>query len=183
MTCRLSRVVRDIPSDYVVEGNRLSNLREEVQRKLAASGRRCRCIRCREVGDQPVEIETLQPRVTLIHTGAGLEHFIAAETPEGQLAGFLRLLMPNDQVERPLELEGCAIIREVHVYGPALRIGASSTGEAQHLGVGSRLLAAAEETTRRNGRHTLAVIAALGTRDYYRRRGFELQELYMHKRL
>ena len=183
VTCRLSRIVRDIPSDYVVEGNRLSNLREEVQGRLAASGRRCRCIRCREVGDQPVEIETLQLRVTLIHTGAGLEHFIAAETPAGQLAGFLRLLVPTGQVERPLELEGCAIIREVHVYGPALRIGASSTGEAQHLGVGSQLLAAAEETTRRNGIKTLAVIAALGTRDYYRRRGFRLQELYMHKRL
>ena len=63
--CRLSRVVRDIPSDYVVEGNRLSNLREAVQARLAASGRSCRCIRCREVGDHVVEVDALQFRVTL----------------------------------------------------------------------------------------------------------------------
>lgn len=181
--CRLSRVVRDIPSDYVVEGNRLSNLREEVQARLAAGGRKCRCIRCREVGDQAVEVDALQFRVTVIHTGAGEEHFIAAETPAGQLAGFLRLLLPSGQVERPQELEGSAIIREVHVYGPALRIGASSGGEVQHLGLGGRLLAAAEDTARQGDWGDLAVIAALGTRDYYRRRGFELDELYMHKRL
>ena len=181
--CRLSRVVRDIPSDYVVEGNRLSNLREAVQEKLAATGRRCRCIRCREVGDQPVQVDALQLRVTRIHTGAGLEHFIAAETPAGRLAGFLRLLLPEGQVERPQELEGSAVIREVHVYGPALRIGASSSGEAQHIGLGGRLLVAAEEIARLGGLGDLAVIAALGTRDYYRRRGFELDELYMHKRL
>lgn len=182
-TCRLSRVVRDIPSDYVVEGNRLSNLREEVQAKLAVTGRRCRCIRCREVGNQVVETDALRLRVTLVHTGAGLEHFIAAETPAGELAGFLRLLAPIGQGERPRELEGRAVIREVHVYGPALRIGALSMGEAQHSGLGSRLLAAAEEITRRHGMDRLAVIAALGTRDYYRRRGFQLDELYMHKRL
>jgi elongator complex protein 3 len=182
-TCRLSRVVRDIPSDYVVEGNRLSNLREEVQAKLAGTGRECRCIRCREVGDQSVDIAALQLRVTLIHTGAGLEHFIAAETPAGRLAGFLRLLVPNGEGERPFELEGCAVIREVHVYGPALGIGATSMGEVQHSGLGSRLLTAAEEITRGHGIDRLAVIAALGTRDYYRRRGFELEKLYMHKRL
>ena len=88
--CRLSRS-RDIPSDYVVEGNRLSNLREAVQARLAASGRSCRCIRCRErLATTWVEVDTLQFRVNLIDTGAGEEHFIAAETPAGQLAGFLR---------------------------------------------------------------------------------------------
>jgi elongator complex protein 3 len=49
--------------------------------------------------------------------------------------------------------------------------------------LGSRLLAAAEGITRRHGIDRLAVIAALGTRDYYRRRGFQLEELYMHKQL
>ena len=130
-----------------------------------------------------MEVDALQFRVTLIHTGAGEEHFIAAETPAGQLAGFLRLLLPGGQVERPQELEGSAIIREVHVYGPALGIGAASGGEAQHLGLGGRLLAAAEDIARRDAWGDLAVIAALGTRDYYRRRGFQLDRLYMHKRL
>ena len=182
-TCRLSRIVRDIPSDYVVEGNRQSNLREAVRQRLDSSGRTCRCIRCREVGVQAVEIEQMALRVTLLETGAGQDHFIAAETAAGQLAGFLRLLLPAGECERPVEIEGSAIIREVHVYGPALQIGETSRGEAQHLGVGGKLLAAAEDIARRNGLHDLAVIAALGTRDYYRRRGFRLEDLYMHKRL
>ena len=39
------------------------------------------------------------------------------------------------------EIAGAAMIREVHVYGPALGIGAESGGEAQHLGLGRRLIA------------------------------------------
>lgn len=182
-TCRLSRVVRDIPSDYVVEGNRQSNLREAVQARLAATGRRCRCIRCREVGDQPVDLDEVFLQITEIRTGAGLDHFIAAETRGRRLAGFLRLLLPWDEAERPGELAGSAIIREIHVYGPALPIGAASRGEAQHAGLGGRLLAAAEDIARRACMGDLAVIAALGTRDYYRQRGFTLGDLYMHKSL
>ena len=45
------------------------------------------------------------------------------------------------------------------------------------------LLAAAEDIARRGDWGDLAVIAALGTRDYYRRRGFQLDRLYMHKQL
>ncbi len=182
-TCRVSRVVRDIPADYVVEGNRLSNLREAVQARLAASGRRCRCIRCREIGDRSVAGDAVQIRATRTRTGAGTDYFLAAETPAGELIGFLRLLVPAGPVERPQELENCALVREVHVYGPALQIGAASHGEAQHLGMGGKLLAAAEAIARSNGVGALAVIAALGTRSYYRRHGFELGELYMHKRL
>jgi elongator complex protein 3 len=175
--------VRDIPADYVVEGNRLSNLREAVQARLAASGRRCRCIRCREIGDRSVAGDAVQIRATRTRTGAGTDYFLAAETPAGELIGFLRLLVPAGPVERPQELENCALVREVHVYGPALQIGAASHGEAQHLGMGGKLLAAAEAIARSNGVGALAVIAALGTRSYYRRHGFELGELYMHKRL
>ncbi len=72
------------------------------------------------------------------------------------------------------------MIREVHVYGPALVVGADSRGEAQHVGVGSRLIQAARTLARDQGFDRLAVIAATGTRDYYRRLGFELGDLYMH---
>jgi GNAT superfamily N-acetyltransferase len=77
------------------------------------------------------------------------------------------------------EIAGAAMIREVHVYGPALGIGSESAGEAQHLGLGRRLIAEAKEHARAAGFDRLAVISAIGTRRYYERLGFERGELYM----
>ena len=110
---------------------------------------------------------------------------MALETGEGRLAAFLRLLLPWEgrKIVRPAELEGCAVIRELHVYGRALHIGARGEDEAQHRGLGGRLLRAAEQTAQQAGWQRIAVIAALGTQDYYARHGFALGDLYMHKAL
>ena len=75
------------------------------------------------------------------------------------------------------------MIREVHVYGPALDIGSDSEGEAQHRGLGRRLIERAEEIARARGYERLAVISAIGTRDYYRQRGFVASGLYMVKKI
>lgn len=183
--CRLTRIVRDIPADYILQGSRASNLRETVQQHLAATGRRCRCIRCREVGDVALDAGSVDLHVLSYETGVGLEHFLSVETQAGQLAGFLRLLLPwaDRAIERPAELEGCALIRELHVYGPALHIGATGDGKAQHRGLGGRLLAQAEQIARAGGWRRIAVISALGTETYYQRHGFSLGDLYMHKAL
>jgi elongator complex protein 3 len=71
------------------------------------------------------------------------------------------------------------MIRELHVYGPALGIGAASEGEAQHLGLGRRLVAAASDRARGAGFNRLGVIAAIGTRRYYESLGFGRGALYM----
>ena len=71
--CRVTRVVRDIPADYILQGSRASNLRETVQQQLAATERRCRCIRCREVGDVALDAGTVDLHVLSYETGAGLE--------------------------------------------------------------------------------------------------------------
>ena len=81
------------------------------------------------------------------------------------------------------EIAGAAMIREVHVYGPALEIGAESGGEAQHLGLGRRLIAEARERAHAAGFDRLAVISAIGTRRYYEGLGFERGDLYMIARL
>lgn len=182
--CRVNRVVRDIPATYIVAGNKRTSLRQDVQAELARRGTRCRCIRCREVRSQPVEPQRLQLDDTVYFPDGAEEHFLSFVTPDDRLAAFLRLSLPApDSPPTGLrDLEGAAIIREVHVYGQSLPIGAEQRGAAQHGGLGTRLLEEAERIARQRGFHRLAVIAAVGTRQYYLERGFTRGELYLVKR-
>ena len=70
------------------------------------------------------------------------------------------------------------MIREVHVYGQSVEIGELADGRAQHAGLGTRLLERAAEIAREHGYARIAVISAVGTRDYYRKRGFVDGVLY-----
>lgn len=186
--CRLNRVIRDIPSNNIVAGNRAVNLRQVVQQEMTRRGLSCQCIRCQEVRGHAVEPQHLLLDTLCHPTDISQEWFLRMRTPAGRLAGFLRLSLPRPfGADHPLapsdvsaEIHGAAMIREVHVYGPALVVGGDSRGEAQHVGVGSRLIHAARELARAHGFQHVAVIAATGTRDYYRRLGFELGDLYMH---
>ena len=194
--CRVNRVIRDIPSTEVVQGNKRTSLRQDIQAELARRGTRCDCIRCREVKGGRVEVATLRLE-HLVYTAAGAEeHFLSFVTPEGgehrsQIAGFLRLSLPgpaspatglrdltDERSTRP-----AAIIREVHVYGQSLVIGSDRQGSAQHAGLGTQLLHKADEIANERGYTRMAVIAAVGTRQYYIHRGFERGELYLVKDL
>lgn len=184
---RLNRVIRDIPAGHVVAGSTVSNLREVVERHLRATGRRSEDIRWREVRAERVAEAELVLADLAYDTLGGVEHFLSFEIPAtDRLAGFLRLSLPTPaatQATGLAELAGAALIREVHVYGPVVRLGAAAQGEAQHLGLGARLLAEAEARACAAGYRRLAVIAAVGTRAYYRRHGFEDGELYLFKTL
>jgi len=183
--CRINRVIRDIPSTNVVEGNKRTSLRQDVLVELTRRGVRCQCVRCREVRGATIAPEVLRLDDLVYPVGAAEEHFISFVTPDDRLAGFLRLSLPGaDSPETGLaDLQGAALIREVHVYGQALAVGAESAGAAQHIGLGTRLLAQAEEIARAHGFQKLAVIAAVGTRRYYLQRGFERGELYLVKQV
>ena len=74
-------------------------------------------------------------------------------------------------------------MRELHVYGAALAIGRVAQREAQHRGLGRRLLEEAARIARDHGYPSLSVISAIGTRTYYRRQGFEDGPLYQHRAL
>jgi elongator complex protein 3 len=180
--CRINRVIRDIPANYIAAGSTASHLRVVVQREMKQRGVRCNCIRCREVRGEKVGADTLQLETTKYDTDATTEHFLSYVSPRGKLAGFLRLSLPSSDTPRDEildELRVCAVIREVHVYGPALEIGEASRGEAQHTGLGTRLIEQATQIARAAGYQRIAVISAIGTREYYRKLGFELGELYM----
>jgi elongator complex protein 3 len=173
--CRLTRLVRDIPSHYIPAGNKLSNFREVVTAHLAEQGFRSRDIREREIRGRPCDPERLSLSSTGYGTSLGREHFLQFVTPEDRLAAFLRLSLPASG--------GSAMIREVHVYGVAADLGERSPRKAQHLGLGRRLLERAARIAAEAGHRDLAVISAVGTRDYYRALGFRDRGLYQHRSL
>jgi elongator complex protein 3 len=177
--CRLTRIIRDIPSTDIVVGNKITNLRELVEARLAANGERSRDIRAREVRGRQITPEALHLDELTYATSLGREVFLQFITEGRQIAGFLRLSLP-DRATMPLvdTLHHAAMIREVHVYGQALGIGEEATGRAQHSGLGTRLIERAAEIARTEGYARLAVISAVGTRGYYRGRGFRDADLY-----
>jgi elongator complex protein 3 len=181
----VNRVVRDIPSVNVVEGNKRTSLRLDVQQEMKRRGTSCQCIRCREVRKRAVEAETLQLEDLVYPAGGAEEHFLSFVTPADHLAGFLRLSLPgSDSPETGMgDLRGAAIVREVHVFGQSLAVGAEQNGAAQHSGLGTQLLQRAETIALDKGFQRLVVISAVGTRQYYLERGFERGELYLVKKL
>ena len=180
--CRLTRVVRDIPSTEIAAGEMLPNFRQVVERELRARGVRMPDIRAREIRGQAVAADALHLDELWYESGVGQEVFLQYITEDRRIAGFLRLSLPTLP---PLvaELERAAMIREVHVYGQALALGQDAPGHAQHQGLGTRLIERAAQIAAERGYARLAVISAVGTRPYYRKRGFSDGELYQFRPL
>jgi len=183
--CRINRIIRDIPSTNVVEGNKRTSLRQDVHNEMKRRGTRCNCIRCREVRGTQVDVSVLRLDDLIYRAAYAEEHFLSFVTPNDQIAGFIRLALPTKDTPPTglSDLEGAALIREVHVYGQSLPVGAEGNGAAQHTGLGTRLLQEAEAIAQLRGFRRVAVISAVGTRKYYLERGFERGELYLVKNL
>ena len=183
--CRVNRIIRDIPSTHVVEGNKRTSLRQDAQRELRRRGQHCECIRCREVRGKPVKTDDLQFNDLVYSSGGAEEHFISWVTRGDKLAGFARLSLPGpDSADtRIADLEGAAVLREVHVYGQSLQMGEAKEGAAQHTGLGTRLLEEADKIARERGFRRIAVISAIGTRQYYLDRGYQRGVRYLVKAL
>jgi ELP3 family radical SAM enzyme/protein acetyltransferase len=100
------------------------------------------------------------------------------------LYGFLRLRIdPAPGGDFIPEINGCALVREVHVYGTSVGVGGAQDG-SQHRGFGKLLMATAETIAREEGWKKMAVIAGVGTREYYKNKcGYRLEGTYMVKDL
>lgn len=180
--CRITRMIRDIGSQDIVVGNKTTNLREVVEKKLKDEGGIIREIRYREIKDKKIKFEDLSLEIIEYETTVSKEYFIQYVTAKYEIAGFLRLSIPT--IPRFIEeLKDTAMIREVHVYGQSLEIGDQKEGKAQHLGLGKKLIKKAEELATENGFKKLAVISSIGTREYYEKQGYNLVDLYQIKKL
>jgi elongator complex protein 3 len=177
--CRLTRIIRDIPSTEIEGGNKKTNLREIVEKRLKVRGISDKNIRAREIRKEVITLDDLSLDIIKYNTSETTEYFLQYITNQRNIAGFLRLSIPKSSLN-PItpELNDCAMIREVHVYGPSLELQKNSSGEAQHLGLGTKLIEKAKEITTNEGFDKLAVISSIGTREYYEKRGFKLNQLY-----
>jgi elongator complex protein 3 len=98
------------------------------------------------------------------------------------LYGFLRLRIdPEPGGDFIPEIKNSALIREVHVYGTSMGVGVEGDG-SQHRGFGKLLMKTAEQIAKGAGYKKTAVIAGVGTREYYKNKcGYHLEGTYMVK--
>ena len=178
---RILRIQRDIPVQLIEAGVRKSHLRELVAEELHVEGRKCRCIRCREIGrssivevphDKDVELKAVE------YAASGAkELFLSFEIPaEDCLIGYARLRLLNNASE-------VARVRELHVYGEMVPISEKSGSRWQHRGFGEKLLHECEERAASQGYSSIEVTSGVGARNYYRRLGYERKGPYMARAL
>jgi elongator complex protein 3 len=183
---RIMRIQREIESKDIIAGPKNGNLRQIVLHKLRQQGYRCKCIRCRETGLQrryPSEEEVILRRTDYSASG-GSEIFLSYESKTGDtILGFLRLR----KVARPrrIELDCSAVVRELHIYGQAISTGRSVRDDSyQHRGLGMKLLKEAERIAKGElGADKIAVISAVGTREYYKKLGYQQDGPYVSRLL
>jgi elongator complex protein 3 len=185
---RIARLYRDIPSTTITAGSKISNIRQLIQAQMKEQNVTCRCIRCREIKDEKVIFNDLTLNVNEFDASEGREFFITFDDMKrDRLAALLRLRFSSYSLKGKRhfirELEGAALVREVHTYGEQVEISSREKSASQHIGLGRRMMLKAEEIAKSNGYKKLAVISGIGVREYYRKLGYELEGTYMLKRL
>ncbi|XP_077968426.1 elongator complex protein 3 [Styela clava] len=185
---RVYRVQRDIPMPLVTSGVEHGNLRELALARMEDFGTKCRDVRTREVGIQEIHQKVQPYEVELIrrdyYANGGWEVFLSYEDPEQDiLIGLLRLRKCSDDSSRPeVKGKGVSIVRELHVYGSVVPVSCRDPGKFQHQGFGTLLMEEAERISKEeHGSTKILVISGVGTRNYYRKLGYETEGPYMAK--
>ncbi len=203
--CRVMRIMREIPPEYLVAGTTKIDLRKDVEEELRRQDAKIKEIRFREVGFAKGEIgKDLKLKITKYKASKGDEYFLEIVNEDDILFGLLRLRIfetkcPPTQ-PKSVMLSKQAIVRELHVYGKALKLGEKGKvypqggiprvceephilQGAQHTGLGKWLMAEAEKIVNSNKIKKLKVISGVGVREYYKKLGYELEDTYMVKEL
>lgn len=175
--CRIMRIMREIPPEYIVNGTTKIDLRKDVEEKLRKFKDKIKEIRFREVGfNQKEELNlNLKLKITKYLAAGGEEYFLEFVNEQDFLFALLRLRIIN---------KNQAIIREVHVYGQSLKLHEQhKENAAQHKGLGKLLISKAEEICKNLNIKELAIISGVGVREYYKKLGYNLKNTYMTKKL
>ena len=182
---RISRLIRDIPGTAIIAGNKKTNLRQILQKKMTKNKTNCHCIRCREIRSENFDSQKAKLEIEEYSAGDGKEFFLQfVSEKEKKLLALLRLRIFNKKAKILFRaLRGTAIIRELHTFGRATKIGRKEKNVAQHFGFGKKLIVEAEKIVRNKKIKKLAVISGIGVKNFYRKLGFYDDGSYLVKKI
>jgi elongator complex protein 3 len=171
--CRVDRIARDIPANEIEGGFLVSNIRQILEKRLIDEGFKVKDIRSREIQGGEIDPSKVKLIRREYEASGGQEIFLSYEdSRKDKLVALLRLRLCDR-----------AFVREVHVYGKQTAVGEHGKGRSQHQGWGAKLLKEAEKIASKAGFNEIAVISGIGTREYYKKWGYELKGTYMVKLL
>ncbi len=176
--CRIMRIMREIPQNYLVAGVKNIDMRNDIEIKIRNSKTKINEIRFREVGFALRDNRKINSRVKIKTTkykaSGGTEFFIEAVNKDNILFGLLRLRLDKNLP---------AMIRELHIYGPTLKLKEKADSEWQHKGLGKLLMGEAGKIARKKGYKNIRVISGVGVRKYYKKLGYKLDrdKIYVEK--
>ena len=180
---RLPRVIRDIPVGYIQGGCKNPNMRQDINNDFIKEDFNCKDIRVREIGRNP-KYQNIKPLIFIrkYKGGKGIEYFISYESFDNKaIFGFLRLRIIKNNKDNVFKcLTNNSLVRELHVYGNVTPVG-GQIKNAQHKGLGKKLLNIAEHISIINGKKGISVISGIGVIGYYKKLGFNAEDTYMNK--
>jgi len=175
--CRVMRVMREIPPEYLVAGTTKIDLRKDVEEKLRKQKNKINEIRFREVGFNKEKDSNIKLKTTKYLASNGDEYFLELVNKDDILFGLLRLRIVDKEKNK------IAIVRELHVYGKSLNLHEENFQAAQHHGFGKMLMNEAEKIAKKEKAKKILVISGIGVRKYYQDLGYKLEDSYMIKEL
>jgi elongator complex protein 3 len=165
--CRVMRIMREIPLEYLIAGSKDIGIRKDVEEELRKEKVKLNEIRYREIGFNKEKTNlNLKLKITKYSASNGKEYFLEIINKEDILFGLLRLRIFDKK----------AIIRELHVYGQSLKLGEEGKESGQHTGLGKWLMSGAEKIAKKEKCKNIKVISGVGVREYYRKLGYELEK-------
>lgn len=189
---RIQRIQRDIPSDQIEEGIQKGNLRDIIKEKMEREGKKCKCIRCREVGHRirkenlDLDIKNAEILRKEYQASEGKEIFLSFENKKKNVIfGHIRCRIPSEKSFRKEINEKTSLIRSLHVFGNLVSVGKNKEKDSwQHKGIGEKLLKRSEKIVKEEyDKSKMSILSGIGSRPYYRQFNYSLEGTYMTKKI
>lgn len=187
---RLNRMYRDIPAHEILAGSKTANLRQVTEIAMRSRGLKRHDISAREIRSKGNSPQNAILETTFYEASGGHEFFLQIIDPTDRtIFWLLRLRVPSQYFtweEHCISvLQNAAIIRELHIFGDQIPVGYKWDNTGQHQWFGKKLILEAEKIIQEKypNLQKIAIISWVWVREYYRKRGYVLEDEYMVKYL